>query len=45
MGILIGFMMADGLFSDPCHWDLDGTKRGEPATSSSVRLSTISLPP
>jgi len=25
-GILIGFMTADGLFSDPCHWDLDGTK-------------------
>jgi hypothetical protein len=25
-GILLGFMAADGLFSDPCHWDLDGTK-------------------
>ncbi len=24
-GILIGFMSPDGLFSDPCHWDLDGT--------------------
>ena len=24
-GILIGFMQADRLFSDPCHWDLDGT--------------------
>lgn len=24
-GVLIGFMKADGLFSDPCHWDIDGT--------------------
>jgi hypothetical protein len=24
-GILIGFMEADGLFSDPCQWDLDGS--------------------
>ena len=24
-GILIGFMKGVGLFSDPCHWDLDGT--------------------
>jgi hypothetical protein len=24
-GILIAFMTADGLYSDPCHWDLDGT--------------------
>jgi hypothetical protein len=24
-GVLIGFMQADRLFSDPCHWDLDGT--------------------
>jgi len=24
-GILIGFMEADRLFSDPCQWDLDGT--------------------
>ena len=25
VGVLIGFMQADGLFSDPCHWNLDGT--------------------
>lgn len=24
-GITISFMEADGLFSDPCHWDLDGS--------------------
>jgi hypothetical protein len=24
-GLLIGFMQADRLFSDACHWDLDGT--------------------
>lgn len=24
-GILLGFMEVDGLFSDPCRWDLDGT--------------------
>lgn len=24
-GVLIAFMQADGLFSDPCQWDLDGT--------------------
>jgi hypothetical protein len=24
-GILIGFMDSDGLFSDACHWDVDGT--------------------
>ena len=24
-GVLIGFMKADGLFSDGCHWDVDGT--------------------
>jgi hypothetical protein len=24
-GALIGFMKADGLFSDPCHWDVDGS--------------------
>jgi hypothetical protein len=24
-GIAIVFMRADGLFSDPCHWDLDGS--------------------
>lgn len=24
-GILLGFMTPDGLLSDPCHWDLDGT--------------------
>lgn len=24
-GVAIAFMHADGLFSDPCHWDLDGT--------------------
>jgi hypothetical protein len=23
--VLIGFMQTDGLFSDPCHWNLDGT--------------------
>jgi hypothetical protein len=23
--VLIGFMIPNGLFSDPCHWDLDGT--------------------
>jgi hypothetical protein len=23
--VLITFMLVDGLFSDPCHWDLDGT--------------------
>jgi len=25
-GILISFMEIDGLFSDACHWDVDGTK-------------------
>ena len=25
-GILISFMKTDGLFSDACHWDVDGTK-------------------
>lgn len=30
-GVLIGFMKADTLFSDPCHWDLDGSgDRGQP---------------
>ncbi|HET9852644.1 MAG TPA: hypothetical protein VFP56_09090, partial [Candidatus Limnocylindrales bacterium] len=24
-GALIGFMKADSLFSNPCHWDVDGT--------------------
>lgn len=24
-GILLGFMTADGLFRDPCHWDVGGT--------------------
>lgn len=24
-GILIGFMTSEGLFGDPCHWDVDGT--------------------
>jgi len=24
-GVLIGFMIPNGLFSDPCHWDLNGT--------------------
>jgi hypothetical protein len=24
-GIAIGFLKADGLFSDPCQWDMDGT--------------------
>ncbi|MEK6719735.1 MAG: hypothetical protein AABZ33_03575 [Chloroflexota bacterium] len=24
-GIVIGFLKADGLFSDPCQWDMDGT--------------------
>ena len=24
-GVLISFMEVDGLFSDPCHWDLDGS--------------------
>lgn len=24
-GVLIGFMKADGIFSDPCHWDVDGS--------------------
>lgn len=29
--VLIGFMSADTLFSDPCHWDLDGSgDRGQP---------------
>lgn len=27
-GAMIAFMKADGLFSDPCHWDLDGTGMG-----------------
>jgi hypothetical protein len=25
-GILIGFMLANALYSDACHWDVDGTK-------------------
>jgi hypothetical protein len=25
LGVVIAFMKADGLFSDPCQWDLDGT--------------------
>jgi hypothetical protein len=30
-GVLIGFMAADTLFSDPCNWDLDGSgDRGQP---------------
>ena len=30
-GVLIGFMKAETLFSDPCHWDLDGSgDRGQP---------------
>ena len=29
-GVLIGFMVTDGLFSDPCHWDLDGTGLEQP---------------
>lgn len=30
-GVLIGFMVTDGLYSDPCHWDLDGTgAEGQP---------------
>ena len=30
-GVLIGFMKAVTLFSDPCHWDLDGTgNRSQP---------------
>jgi hypothetical protein len=28
--ILIVFMVTDGLFSDPCHWDLNGTGLGQP---------------
>ena len=29
--VLIGFMSAETLFSDPCHWDLDGSgDRGQP---------------
>ena len=24
-GLVLTFLTADGLFSDPCHWDLDGT--------------------
>jgi len=27
-GVAIVFLVADGLFSDPCHWDLDGTGAG-----------------
>ena len=29
-GILIGFMVADRLFSDSCHWDLNGTGLDQP---------------
>lgn len=30
-GVLIGFMAAETLFSDPCNWDLDGSgDRGQP---------------
>ena len=25
LGVFIGFMTVDGLFSDPCHWDVDGS--------------------
>jgi hypothetical protein len=25
-GVLIGFVLANGLFSNPCHWDVQGTK-------------------
>jgi hypothetical protein len=28
-GILIAFTVTDGLFSDPCHWDLEGTGSSE----------------
>jgi len=38
-GILIGFMVTDGLFSDPCHWDLEGTgssQRGDVAVGPTV---------
>jgi len=28
-GILIGFMAVDGLFSDACHWDVDGTQSAQ----------------
>ena len=27
-GILLGFLGTDGLFSDPCQWDVDGTGSG-----------------
>jgi hypothetical protein len=35
-GILISFMVTDGLFSDPCRWDLDGS--GNPAQSGDVEV-------
>jgi hypothetical protein len=33
-GILLGFLGADGLFNDPCHWDVDGT--GDPLQPGDV---------
>lgn len=35
-GILLTFMEVDGLFSDPCQWDLDGT--GSPAQAGDVTV-------
>ena len=39
-GIGISFFTANGLYSDPCHWDVQGTGDAErPATWRSVRPS------
>lgn len=29
-GISLAFMAADGIFSDPCHWNVDGSGGGQP---------------
>jgi len=42
-GIVIAFLRVDGLFSDPCHWDLDGSgssdQPGDLAIGPSANLS------
>jgi hypothetical protein len=35
-GIGVGFLRADGLFGDPCHWDVDGT--GSPGQPGDVEV-------
>jgi hypothetical protein len=42
-GMLIGFQLADGLFSDPCHWDLDGTGSADQPGDVSVGTTVDTL--